>query len=195
MRDPGLPTLTGRYLYGDAALSSLRSTTLTGDNDRVEPLPVNSLSSFGEDACGRLYATSLNGPVYRIQDGAATACSLVAPTVPPGTDTAAPRLTMSIGGLKTALKRRRLRLTMHCDEPCRAAITTRLRNVRRLKTAHRPLAANTRTVVRQTLSKKTVRRLRAALRRRGAVRVSVSVRVTDAAGNARRVVRRARLKR
>ena len=84
---------------------------------------------------------------------------------------------------------------MRCDEPCRTTITTRLRNVRRLKTAHRPLAANAKTVVRLKMSRKTVRRLRAALQRRGAVRVSVSVRVTDTAGNARRVIRRARLKR
>jgi hypothetical protein len=27
---------------------------------------VGGLSSFGEDAAGRVYATSLNGPVYRI---------------------------------------------------------------------------------------------------------------------------------
>jgi glucose/arabinose dehydrogenase len=192
VRDPGLPTLAGRYLYGDANLDSLRSTTLPGDDDRVEPLPVSALSSFGEDACGRVYAASLNGPVYRIQDGAATPCTFAAPT---GADTTAPRLTVAIGGLKTALKRRRLRVALRSDESCRTAITTRLRNVRRLKTARRPLAANTRTVVRQKLSRKTVRRLRAALRRRGAVRVSVSVRATDAAGNARRVIRRARLKR
>ena len=135
----------------------------------------------------------MNGPVYRIQDGAATPCTFPPPTVPPGADTTAPRLTVAIGGLKTALKRRRLRLTMRCDEPCRTTITTRLRNVRRLKTARRPLASNAKTVVRLKLSKKTVRRLRTALRRRGAVRVSVSVRVTDTAGNARRVVRRAQL--
>ncbi len=195
VRDPGLPTLAGRYLYGDANLASLRSTTLPGDSDRAEPLAVSALSSFGEDACGRLYAASLSGPVYRIQDGAATPCSFPVPTVPPGTDTTAPRLTVAIGGLKTALKRRRLRLTMRCNEACRTTITTRLRNVRRLKTARRPLASNTKTVVRLKLSKTTVRRLRTALRRRGVVRISVSVRVTDTAGNARRVVRRAKIKR
>jgi Glucose / Sorbosone dehydrogenase len=198
VRDPGLPTLVGRYLYGDNAVSTLHSTPLAASGDRAEPLTVSGLSSFGEDACGRLYAASFNGPVYRIQDGAATACTFAPPTggsAPTVPDTTAPRLSVAIGGLKTALKRRRLRLTMRCNEACRTTITTRLRNVRRLKTAHRPLAANAKTLVRLKLSRKTVRRLRAALQRRGAVRLSVSVRVTDTAGNTRRVVRRARLKR
>jgi hypothetical protein len=192
VRDPGLPSLTGRYLYGDANLGSLRSTTLTSDADRPEDLDISALSSFGEDACGRLYAASLDGPVYRIQDGAATPCNFQART---GADTTAPRLHVKIGGLKTAVKRRRLRVTLRCDEPCRTATTTRLRNVKRLKTARRSLAANKSRVVRQKLSRKTVRRLRTALSRHGAVRVSVSVRAADAAGNARRVVRRARLRR
>jgi len=197
VRDPGLPTLAGRYLYGDANLASLRSTTLVGDNDRAEPLPVASLSSFGEDACGRLYAASHTGPVFRIQDGTPTPCTFPPPTPGsgPGADTTAPRLTVAIGGLKTALARRRLRVALRCNELCTTTITTRLRNVRRLTTTRRPLASNTKTVVRLKLSKTTVRRLRAALKRRGAVRVSVSVRATDAAGNVRRVVRRATIRR
>jgi hypothetical protein len=35
---------------------------------------VESLSSFGEDGCGRIYAASLSGPVFRVQDGTATPC-------------------------------------------------------------------------------------------------------------------------
>ena len=164
---------------------------------RATNLPVADLSSFGEDACGRVYAASLDGPVCRIQDGAATPCTFAPPTGGAGAvpDTTAPRLSVAIGGLKTALKRRRLRLTMRCNEACRTTITTRLRNVRRLKAAHRPLASNAKTVVRLKLSRQTVRRLRTALQRRGAVRISVSVRVTDTTGNARRVVRRAKIRR
>ena len=33
---------------------------------RATSLSVDSLSSFGEDARGRVYATSLSGPVYRL---------------------------------------------------------------------------------------------------------------------------------
>ena len=58
----------GRYVFGDycrgviqtAVLSSGRARNLT---DRK--LEVPQLSSFGEDARGRVYATSLDGPVYR----------------------------------------------------------------------------------------------------------------------------------
>jgi len=195
VRDPGLPSLAGRYLYGDTYVDALRSTRLASGGDRQEDLDVSSLSSFGEDACARLYAASFDGPVYRVQDGAATPCNFQAPVIAPGADTTAPRLTVAIGGLRTALKRRRLRVTLRCDEPCHTAISTRLRHVRRLKTARRSLAGDTKTVVRVKLTRKTTRRLRAALRRRRAVRVTVSVRATDAAGNARRTTRRARLKR
>ena len=33
---------------------------------RQEPFQVPSLSSFGEDARGELYATSLNGTIYKL---------------------------------------------------------------------------------------------------------------------------------
>jgi hypothetical protein len=102
---------------------------------------------------------------------------------------------VAIGSQKTALKRRRLRVTLRSDEPCRATIGTRLRNVRRLKPRHRSLAGNAKTVVRLKLSRSVVRRLRAKLKHQKPVRVTVSVRAVDAAGNASNVTRRKRLKR
>jgi glucose/arabinose dehydrogenase len=68
IRDPALPAWRGRYVFGDycrgviqtAVLSSGKASNLT---DRK--LKVSQLSSFGEDARGRVYATSLDGPVYR----------------------------------------------------------------------------------------------------------------------------------
>jgi Glucose / Sorbosone dehydrogenase len=194
VRDPGLPTLNGRYLYGDNCRYQLWSTVpRTGADDKDTGLRVPNLSSFGEDACGRVYATSQGGAVFRLQDGAATPCSFTVPQG--GTDTTAPHLNVAISGLRTALKHRRLRVTVRCDEPCGVAIGTRLRHVQRLKTRNRLLPGSQSTAVRVKLTRKTTRRLRAALRRRGAVRVTVSVRATDAAGNARRTTRRARLKR
>lgn len=69
VRDPRLSGLLGRYLYGDFCESELRSARLrasgaTGD----EPIGlfVDRLSSFGEDARGRVYAASLGGGVYRL---------------------------------------------------------------------------------------------------------------------------------
>jgi glucose/sorbosone dehydrogenase len=191
VRDPGLPTLNGRYLYGDAALSSLRSVALPDTGDREEPLPISDLSSFGEDACGRLYAASLAGPVYRIQDGAPTLCTPAAPTG--GADVTAPRLSVRI--LRPALRNRRLRFALRCDEACRVSVASRLRRVKRLKVFRHALAANTRTVMRVKLTRRTMLKLRRTLRRRGFVRLAVTVRATDAAGNRSVVTRRGRLKR
>ena len=64
-----MPGLYGRYVYGDFCNSRLRVATLrAGRAPRAATLSVpaiSGVSSFGEDASGRLYVTSLNGPVYR----------------------------------------------------------------------------------------------------------------------------------
>jgi glucose/arabinose dehydrogenase len=70
VRDRDLPTLYGRYLYGDFCEGELRSFTAEpgsdgGDDRALGPL-VPALSSFGEDSEGHLYATSLQGAVYRL---------------------------------------------------------------------------------------------------------------------------------
>jgi len=69
VRDPGLPSLRGRVLHGDFCEPSLRSFRLEGGiavDDRALGLDVFGLSSFGADAAGRVYVTSLGGPVYRL---------------------------------------------------------------------------------------------------------------------------------
>jgi glucose/arabinose dehydrogenase len=70
VRDTGLPDLAGRYVYGDFCAGGVRSFRISGgraEDDRSTGLRVASLSSFGEDARGRVYATSLDGPVYRLR--------------------------------------------------------------------------------------------------------------------------------
>jgi hypothetical protein len=84
---------------------------------------------------------------------------------------------------------------LQANEACAATIGTRLRRVRRLRARHRELAAGVRKVVRVRMSRATARRLKRAVKRRGSVRVRVTVRATDAAGNVRRVTRRARIRR
>ena len=37
-----------------------------GGSVRREPFKISELSSFGEDAAGELYATSLDGTVYKL---------------------------------------------------------------------------------------------------------------------------------
>ena len=69
IRDRRLPALAGRYVYGDFCAGDLLTAKLRQDGARERRslgLHVDALSSFGEDARGRVYVTSLNGPVYRL---------------------------------------------------------------------------------------------------------------------------------
>ena len=69
VRDRALPELYGRYVYGDFCRGRINAARLRPGR-RARPrdigLRVPLLSSFGEDGCGRVYAASLNGPVYRL---------------------------------------------------------------------------------------------------------------------------------
>jgi hypothetical protein len=73
VRDRGVPGLYGRYVYGDFCNSHLRVATLRSGGtvkSRTLGVPaIEGVSSFGEDAQGRVYVTSLNGPVYRFAAG------------------------------------------------------------------------------------------------------------------------------
>ena len=69
VRDPKLPGLRGRYVFGDYCKGDILSSQLRAGSargTRSTGLHVDSLSSFGEDALGRVYATSSSGPVYRL---------------------------------------------------------------------------------------------------------------------------------
>ena len=73
VRDPRLPALAGRYVYGDLCVgrilaARLRAGRRTTGRDMDLPRVVG-LSSFGEDAGGRVYASSIAGPVYRLAAG------------------------------------------------------------------------------------------------------------------------------
>jgi hypothetical protein len=193
VRDPGLPSLNGRYLYGDNCNANLWSAALGSGGGVETGLQVSRLTSFGEDACGRIYAASHAGPVYRIQDGAPSPCVVPVPGTTPAPDVAAPNVAVRI--LRPPIKKRRLRVALRCDEACRVTLKSRLRGIRRLKARHRSLAADRRTVLRMKMSRKAARRMRRALKRRGYVRVVVTVRAADAAGNQGVVTRRGRMKR
>lgn len=69
IRDPRLPSLDGRYVYADFCLGRLQSARLRpgrARDRRALGLTVPSITSFGEDLAGRVYALSLEGPVYRL---------------------------------------------------------------------------------------------------------------------------------
>ncbi len=69
LRDSRLPQLVGRYVYGDYCTGALHAATLResgATNDAYLSLVVPRLTSFGQDAEGRLYAASWYGTLYRL---------------------------------------------------------------------------------------------------------------------------------
>jgi glucose/arabinose dehydrogenase len=69
VRDRNLPALRGRYVFGDFCRGVIETARLSPGKARAvrrTRLRVPALSSFGEDARGRVYAVSLEGPVYRL---------------------------------------------------------------------------------------------------------------------------------
>jgi glucose/arabinose dehydrogenase len=69
VRDPAVPAWRGRYVFGDLCRGVVQTAKLQPGRRasvRNTKLKVSNLSSFGEDARGRVYAVSLDGPVYRL---------------------------------------------------------------------------------------------------------------------------------
>jgi glucose/arabinose dehydrogenase len=67
--DRRLRSLYKRYVYADLCEGKLRSLVphlRRATGDRALGLSVSNPSSFGEDGRGRIYVTSLDGPVYRL---------------------------------------------------------------------------------------------------------------------------------
>jgi glucose/arabinose dehydrogenase len=196
VHDPALPTLAGRYIYGDDCATALRSANLANPADDVPVgLSVTQLSSFGEDACGRIFVVSLAGPVSRLGDGDPSAC-YVAPT-PASPATPAPGQGVSTGtpgrpcvasqritGLRSAGRRARLSLALRADQPCRVTITAAILGVTRFRVATAALVRGRRTVVSLRLTHHGATLLRAALRRHRRPAVALTIQAVDARGNA-----------
>ena len=93
VRDPALPALQGQYLFGRFETGQIIRLG-PGANPPEQPTgaTVANVTSLGEDGVGHLYATSLAGPVYRLQasGGGLTAVSIgsfsepLAVAAPPG---------------------------------------------------------------------------------------------------------------
>jgi hypothetical protein len=67
-----LRELAGQYVYGDFCAGDIFAARLgpgAASGNRKLGLHVDSLSSFGEDARGRVYAASLSGAVFRFVAG------------------------------------------------------------------------------------------------------------------------------
>jgi glucose/arabinose dehydrogenase len=71
-RGSDIPTVRGRYFYGDycsGTVWSLRAEDGEAADLRRERVSVPNLASFGEDADGELYLVSQDGSVYRLATG------------------------------------------------------------------------------------------------------------------------------
>jgi glucose/arabinose dehydrogenase len=68
VRDPKLTALRGRYVYGDSCSGRLSSVKLRrgGSSGNRAFATIGSPTSFGLDASGRVYVTSLFGKLYRL---------------------------------------------------------------------------------------------------------------------------------
>jgi glucose/arabinose dehydrogenase len=216
VRDPGLPTLNGRYLYGDYGMTRLRSLTLpapgtaTATDDRSEStLAVPSVSSIDEDACGRVIAVSLEGAVSRVVDGTPSPC------VPstggdgggtPGGGTpggGSPYTTPGSPGcgLTTGAPKRRLRRTLErlglpvrlrVRAACRIRLSATLSRAGRLRSRTVTLTAGERRVVRLRLTAAARRAVRRRLALGRGVVATITARERPAAGAER--VRRVRVR-
>jgi glucose/arabinose dehydrogenase len=220
VRDAALPDLLGRYVYADTYAGDIRAVTLgpggaTGDT--ATGLRVSTLASFGEDACGRVYVVSLDGPVYRLAQSGD--CVLPPPTPgAPGTtlpSTTSPRATDHAPGvvLAAATKQRPwrtgvVRLRVWCDEICDVAargtfLITRTKSgagaatVKLLRTAaaKTTLAAGARVTVKAKVSARTRRSLLRALHRGRRVTLRFAVTATDRTGRATAATARSRVTR
>ena len=68
-RGRSVASLRGRYIFGDFCSGRIWTLRISGGRAtevRREAIRVSNLSSFGEDARGELYVTSLEGGVYRV---------------------------------------------------------------------------------------------------------------------------------
>jgi glucose/arabinose dehydrogenase len=219
VRDPALPDLLGRYVYADTYLGAIRAVTVgpsgaTADADTG--LHVATLASFGEDACGRVYAVSLDGPVYRLAQGGECVPPPPAggPAVPPVTP-GAPGGAVTGGGpavklvaaarqrpWRTGVVRVRVSCAAICDLTARgtflitkannnagAAVVTLLRTA----TAKTTLAAGATVSLKAKVSATTRRALLRALHRGRRITLRFAVTAKDRTGGTRTASARSRV--
>jgi glucose/arabinose dehydrogenase len=72
VRDPNLPTLLGRYIYGDACTGEIRTfrprvNAQEAVGDRSTGVSLPGVSGFGLGFNGKLYAAQITGQVWRLE--------------------------------------------------------------------------------------------------------------------------------
>ena len=196
VRDPALPDLAGRYVFGDYCLGKIWSAYLDGGQATASDLglpTVPELSSFGEDACGRVYVTSLDGPVYRL--GQSGECVFPGGVGAREADTTPPEVQVRVKHAQRLLRTGMLQLRVRCNEQCTVRTGGGLQ-VRHgaahaaaivLPNVRSTIAAGALVRLRVRVSAASRRAVRRALARGGrTVTARLALRVSDAAGNVRR---------
>jgi Glucose / Sorbosone dehydrogenase len=210
VRDPGLPSLVGRYLYADYFNGVIRSLKLglpRATDDRSAGLPdVTNLANFGEDACGHVYVVSNNGTVDRIQDGSTVGACVprftptgapgggTGPSPPAPPDRTSPRLTMRVARKGRVGRRATPRIQVTASENCRVTITARLAGTK-LKRVRTPLRGGHKTIIRLRPKAKAIKRIHRALRRHKRVAMTVKLVAVDPSGNVGRLTKRLQVRR
>ncbi len=199
VRDPTVPELDGRYVFGDYCLGKIWSASLEGGQATAADvgLPtVPSLSSFGEDACGRVYVTSLAGPVYRLSDTGE--CVLPGQVGARAGDTKPPVLRVRANHLQHVLRTGVLQLRVGCDEQCtirsgggvqvrRTAHGSAATSVLSLRRVRQTIAGGALVRLRVPVSARTRRAIKRSLARgKRRVTARLSLRANDVAGNVTR---------
>jgi glucose/arabinose dehydrogenase len=195
VRDPAVPELAGRYVFGDYCLGRIWSASLQAGQASAADLglpTIPQLSSFGEDACGRVYVTSLDGPVYRLADSGD--CVVAGPIARP-VDGRAPRISVRVKHRQRVLRTGVLQLRVRCDEQCtlrtggamrvrRRGHASAARSALALTRTRRTLAAGALVRVRLRVPARARRAVRRALARHGRkVTARLVLSATDGAGN------------
>jgi hypothetical protein len=148
-RGPGMGSTYGRYVYGDLCQGDIRSFALVnpGFTERSEGVHVENLNSFGEDSCGRLYAISGNGPVYRLAGPEPTSCAATKAAPPQYQPTVASPSYIGIRAVSRKVRRHRRGLITAWVTPCparRGAPVTLYRGAQKLGTRYLDRACSAR---------------------------------------------------
>ena len=196
VRDQPLGELLGRYLYGDACRSDLRTIDLGAAGGQPRPagltIPSGSLLGFGEDSgCGLYVLTT--GTAYRVAmspssspSSGAPACGIVDPVGK------ADRLRLTVRAARRQRLRGHVKVVAICSQACALRARGRLHFFKRGRKAgsarlipvSRPAKAGARNRFRLAVLKVRVRqRAKRLLKQGGRVSAQVTVVAFDGAGD------------
>jgi hypothetical protein len=206
VRADDLPSLAGRYIYGDYCTGGIRSAVLglpSASGDRSESLTLVHLNSFGEDSCGHVYAMATGNPssVFRLSESAAppecpASPAQVQPPPTPEPGPAAqppaqvpPTLIAEFRARQRVLRTRVLTVGAGCNQPCAvelSAVITGTGPRHRPRATARSAAGAGAAIVkhRLRLTRRAVARIRNALRSGKRVVAVVTVAARNTAGQA-----------